>query len=242
MRRGIAADAALLLFAAATIVAAVVVVRGKRNLEVAPTVVQTFQRIAIHNRDKLVASGNILGASTAPTKLIEFSDFQCPFCREFQQTMREFQSRHPNDVAVVYRQFPLPIHAFAHEAAIASECAANEKRFPAFANLLFAEQDSLGSVPWTTFASRAGVQDTTRFKECMASAATAAEVDTDVAVGSRLGITGTPAIIVGDEMLIGALPLDTLESLVSHLRGAAGAVSAAGSQTGLAEARVPSSH
>lgn len=243
MKRKVVGDVALLALAAVAVVAAAAVMRQRRSAELAPVALQSFARIPVSSASDLAGSGNILGSATAPTKLVEFSDFQCPFCRRFQSTMEQFQSRHPKDVAVVYRQFPLRIHAFARDAAVASECAATEKEFPAFANLLFAKQDSLGLLSWATFAVRAGIQDTARFHECLTSARVAAQVDTDIAVGTRLGITGTPAIVIGKEMIIGAVPLDTLETLVAQLQhGASSAPNGVESRTAPGEAPAPFSH
>lgn len=107
----------------------------------------TFERHLLSDTLAMDGNGHWLGASGAKIKLVEFSDFQCPFCLKLDGILQELLSRHPGDVAILYRQFPLSIHRFARQAAIASECAADQHEFPGFASLLFAKHDSVGTLP-----------------------------------------------------------------------------------------------
>jgi protein-disulfide isomerase len=133
-------------------------------------------------------------------------------------TIRALRQRHPGDLAVVYRNFPLTsIHPNALPAAIAAECAGQQGRFDEYASLLFSKQDSLGALSWETLARRARVPDGGAFRQCRA-AAVSAGVARDTLVGAHIGITGTPAVVVGGKMAVGAIPIDTLEKWIADAR------------------------
>jgi protein-disulfide isomerase len=146
--------------------------------------------------------------------LVEFSDFECPFCRRLHRTLAELRTLYPSEVAVIYRHYPLRNHPRAMPAAIASECAAEQGRFEAYANLVFELQDSLGRVAWEQIAVRSGVVDTARFRACRSRGDIRAVVDSDYAAGWRLHLEGTPAMIIGNQLILGATPLDTLRILL----------------------------
>lgn len=163
---------------------------------------------------EIAAGGHAIGRMGAPIILVEFSDFQCPFCRQLHQTLHDLQVRLPGSVSITYRHFPLAGHSLAFSAAVASECAAEAERFTEYARLLFERQDSIGILSWEDFAVRAGIRDTVRFARCRGHSQAVASVRRDIAVGLRLGLEGTPAIIVNGQMIVGAVPLDSLEAFV----------------------------
>ena len=169
--------------------------------------------------EELARSGNLIGSAAARIRLVEFSDFQCPYCAQLQLNLQELRRRHPGQIAVMYRHFPLDGHPQAMPAAIASECAAAQGRFAEFADSVFWHQDSLAALSWSRLADRAGVADTARFKTCLNDPAVRQRIATDVAVGKGLALSGTPAIIVGNELISGAAPVDTLERLIKGLKG-----------------------
>jgi protein-disulfide isomerase len=185
-----------------------------RVASVPPRQGEPFGRFPVRDAAQLATTGNVLGDSEASFRIVEFSDFQCPFCRALHGTLQQLRARYPAELAVVYRQFPLSIHPFARDAAIASECAAAQGGFSEYADLIFAKHDSLGSLPWEVIAARAGITDTALFRECRRGKTATARVDADVAAGTQLAIPGTPALVIGDTMFVGALPFDTLESLL----------------------------
>jgi protein-disulfide isomerase len=123
-------------------------------------------------------------------------------------------------VALVYRHYPLPYHKNAVPAAQASVCAARQGRFEEYHDALFAQQDSLGLIPWTRLASTAGVPDVAEFQSCMQSSVPGSEIERDLQAGTRLGVRGTPAILVNERFISGAPP--GVEELVERaVRGAA---------------------
>lgn len=170
----------------------------------------------VDGAERLANQGHVLGEPTAPIKLVEFSDFQCPYCKQFYAAVEELQRRHPGKVALVYRHFPLRIHPLALPAAVASECAALQGRFESYYSLLFEHQDSIGTTSWQTFASRAGVPNLGAFELCRTTDAAKARVEADIRAAATIGTTGTPTLVLRDEVLGMALPVDSLEKWISR--------------------------
>ncbi len=161
------------------------------------------------------AEGERVGPADAKVTIVEFSDFECPFCRETASRIRAIRERYPHDVALVYRHYPLSYHPHATAAARASICASRQGRFESYHDALFARQDSLGLIAWSRLAADAGVPDVPAFEACMAEAGPSAEIERDLQAGTRLGVRGTPALLVNDRLLYGAPP-GVLEDLVER--------------------------
>jgi protein-disulfide isomerase len=138
--------------------------------------------------------------------IIEFSDFQCPFCKQAADLLKDVSQRYPGQVAVVYRHMPLPTHRYAEGAALATECAAEQGAFEAYHDALFARPDSIGVTTWDTYAERTGVRDLPRFRECMESQRLFTRVEADLRAARRLGFNGTPSFIVNGRGFTGSVP------------------------------------
>ena len=137
-----------------------------------------------------------IGDAVGPVHLIEFGDLECPACRQFHaEVLPKLKRRFGSKVNVSFVHYPLSIHRFARPAARAAECAASQARFGPFVEVVFANQDSLGLKSWTSMARDAGLGDSTTFARCLATI-DAARVDSGVAVARRLGLNGTPTVIV----------------------------------------------
>ena len=170
---------------------------------------------AVGNWAQLVSAGQWLGRRDAPVRIVEFSDFQCPFCARTHPIVETIRRRHPDRVAVLYRHFPLDaIHPYARPAAVASECAAEQGRFGEFATLLFARQDSLGATPWSRFAAQAGVPDAAAFERCVRGSRTMPAVDRDAKAGAETRIEVTPTLVINGMLYPGAVTEAVLDSLV----------------------------
>jgi len=160
------------------------------------------------------------GPVTAPVTIVEFSDYQCPYCKQAQSTLREVMGRYGDRVSLVYKDFPLPIHPEAHRAAQAARCAGDEGKFWEYQDALFAAS-SFDSGALSDIARRVGV-DGARLQDCVASARHTAAVDADVKQGQTLGITATPSFLINGIFLPGAQPLDVFAKIIdSELRLAA---------------------
>lgn len=143
----------------------------------------------------ILPAGRAVGNPGAPIKVIEFMDLECPFCRLSYASVRTVLEKQP-DVAWVFVHMPLAMHRFARPAARAAECAARAGRFGEMVNAIYDRQDSLGLKPWRAYASDAGITDTAAFSRCVAETTGLQKVEDGVAVGRRIGITGTPTVLV----------------------------------------------
>lgn len=165
------------------------------------------------------ASGHRLGRTDARVTITQFSDFQCPYCRMLAERLDVIRNEYGAEVAVVYRHFPLRGHPYAAAAARASECAAAQGRFWAFHDVLFANQDSIGTLEWMRFASDAKVSDLETFANCIANSDVEPAIARDMLAGRGLGVRGTPTFLVNDRLIRGAVSLEDLRELVEAALG-----------------------
>lgn len=163
------------------------------------------------NWREFATAGHRTGPADAPVTMVVFSDFQCPACKVLADQVRTLQRRYPDRIAVLYRHFPLPSHAHAVPAARASECAARQGRFTEYHDALFAGQETLGYTPWDAFARTAGVPDVGAFQRCLAEPGQMVSLVRDIEGGKRLGIRGTPTLLVNGRRYNGVPPMSMLE-------------------------------
>ena len=174
----------------------------------------------VENWAALTSAGQWLGNPRAPVRIVEFSDFQCPFCARTHPAVEAVRRRHPDRVAVLYRHFPLdPIHPYARQAALASECAAAQGRFAEYTTALFGQQDSIGVKTWSRFAADAGVGDSTAFSRCFTDARALANVDRDARAGRENRVEVTPTLVINGTLRPGAVSEAELERLVAQAGG-----------------------
>ncbi|HEX8452343.1 MAG TPA: DsbA family protein [Longimicrobium sp.] len=157
-----------------------------------------------------------VGPDAAPVTVVEFSDFQCPFCRVIAARLDSLRALHPREVAVVYRHYPLRIHPHAVAAARASECAAEQGRFWEMHDAIYREQESIGQLRWGRFAELAGIADSGAFERCMDRVKAHPAIRDDTLAGGRLRVAATPTLLINQYRLTGAPPLDTLRAYVQR--------------------------
>jgi protein-disulfide isomerase len=175
------------------------------------------------------AVDHILGNMDAPITLVEYSDFECPFCKRFHPTVVELLENNPDKLRWVYRHFPLGFHnPGAQKQAEASECVAELKGNDAFwqySDLIYARTTSNGTgFPLDRLqplAEELGV-DRDAFAECMESERMVARVQQDIDNGISIGVSGTPMAVIlnnsGEARIVaGALPLSQLQGIVDEL-------------------------
>lgn len=154
------------------------------------------------------ATGPSKGPADAPVVLIEFSDYQCPFCKRAEPTVLEILAKYPNQVRLVYRHMPLDgLHPRARAAAIAAVCAEQQGKFWEYHDMLFANQQALSDADLDKYATSVGL-DAAVFKTCRQDPATETRVNTDATAARAAGLTGTPAFFVNGILVSGARPLD----------------------------------
>jgi len=156
----------------------------------------------------MLPAARFIGDRDAPITIVEFMDLQCPFCRRFNSAVAAARATYPNQIATAFVHFPLAGHGQAHAAAHAVECAGTFGKFATTVDVLFENQPFLGKRPWSAFAAGAGVADTAAFAKCMADSTTSGNIDVGLALGKKIGITGTPTIFLNGWRYVGA-PSDT---------------------------------
>jgi protein-disulfide isomerase len=173
----------------------------------------------VSNWQRYASVGHRMGPERAAVIVTVFSDFECPACRILAANLDLLRARYPEDLAVIYRHFPLASHAHAAPAARASECAAEQGRFREYHDALFADQDSLGLWSWERFAANAQMPDSAAFARCIARDGSPAALARDSAAANELGVRGTPMLLINGARVDGTPPLPTLERLVLEARG-----------------------
>jgi protein-disulfide isomerase len=156
-----------------------------------------------------------LGKGEAPVTLVEFSDFQCPFCQAAAPTLKQVEQKFGDKVQIIYRQFPLTnIHPFAFKAAEASLCANEQGKFWPMHDAMFADQKKLAVSDLKQTARRLGM-DGKKFDGCLDSGRYVEQIQNDQKEGQRIGVTGTPAMFInGTSVDGGAVPFSVLDGLI----------------------------
>jgi len=159
-------------------------------------------------RAEVAATGPSKGPANAPVTVIEFSDYQCPFCKRAEPTIQAVLEKYPTQVRVVYRHMPLDgLHPRARAAAIAAVCAEKQEKFWPYHEELFANQTALNDEDLDKYAGAAGL-DVAAFKTCRQSPEAAQRVQVDADAARAVGITGTPAFLINGILISGARPFE----------------------------------
>ena len=156
----------------------------------------------------------VRGDQDAPVTIVEFSDFQCPYCQSIESTLKAVLDKYKGKVRLGFRDFPLKqIHPMAQQAAEASRCAGDQGRFWEYHDLLYSNQTRLDSRGLTEHARVAGL-DVPRFTACLSSGKFRAPVEGDIQAGATYGVSGTPAFFVNGVFLSGAQPASAFEKII----------------------------
>jgi predicted DsbA family dithiol-disulfide isomerase len=167
-------------------------------------------------RTQVEPVGPSRGPADAPITIVEFSDYQCPFCRRVEPTVHEVLKRNEGKVRFVFRHFPLDrIHPQARGASEAAACADEQGKFWEYHAELFAENAQLDRPGLDAVAQKTGL-DATAFKTCMDERKTQALVQKDVDAGSAAGVSGTPAFFINGIPLRGALPAEDFQRVIDE--------------------------
>ncbi len=154
------------------------------------------------------------GPETAPVTIIEFSDYECPFCKRAEPTVAQVLKTYGDKVRFVYRHYPLEFHAKARPAAEAAACAAAQGKFWEYHDKVFASDD-LGETKLKAIAGELGL-DQAKFDACLANHERKSEVDQDMADASAVGVTGTPAFFINGRMISGAQPFEKFKEIIDE--------------------------
>jgi protein-disulfide isomerase len=155
------------------------------------------------------------GPDSAPITIVEFSDFQCPFCARVVPTLKQIEDTYKGSVRVVWKHLPLSIHKDALNAAVAAEAAGRQGKFWEFHDRLFANQDKLGPDDLQQHARELQL-DMSRFGADVMNAAEKARIEADVEEADALGVMSTPSIFINGRFISGARPFETFAKIIDE--------------------------
>jgi len=156
-----------------------------------------------------------LGSKNAPITIVEFSDFQCPFCGRAEPTLKQVRDKYGDKVRLIYMDFPLGIHDHAIDAASAGRCAGEQGKFWQFHDAMFADQSKLKPDDLKADAKKLGL-DTAKFDDCFDKGKYKAEIEADMQQGHDLGVDGTPAFYINGRPLQGAQPFERFQNTIDE--------------------------
>ncbi len=175
---------------------------------------QKVETLLAPPRIVVAGEGHAKGPADAPITLIEFSDYQCPFCRRAEPAVEQVLKEYAGRVRFVYRHFPLEeIHPLARGASEAALCADEQGHFWEYHAQLFGESQGLAAEQLEHYASEAKL-DVAAFKACLAARRGDARIDQDLADGKAAGVTGTPAFFVNGIPISGAQPVEEFRKVI----------------------------
>jgi protein-disulfide isomerase len=158
--------------------------------------------------------GFVRGAKEAPVTIVEFSDFQCPFCKNATATVKQVMDKYPGKVKWIFRDFPLAsVHPAAPKAHEAARCAADQGKFWEYHDVLFEKSPRQSPDDLKQYAKDLKL-DAASFTQCLDSGKHEPAVTKDIEEGSRLGVTGTPTFFINGRQLVGAQPLTAFQKII----------------------------
>ena len=178
---------------------------------------KTTVRVRLEPPRQAVAAANspAKGPAKAPIEMIEFSDFQCPFCQRANPTVDQVLHAYGDRIRFVYRHFPLPNHPNARPAAEAAQCAAEQGKFWPYHDKLFASGGRLSDSDLKQHAAELGL-DTQTFNACVDGRKSKAQVDADLQAGEEAGVNGTPAFFINGRLISGAQPFGEFKRIIDE--------------------------
>lgn len=164
-----------------------------------------------------IGSSPFFGSKTAKVQIVEFSDFQCPFCSRAAATVTQLKKEYGNKVQLAFKQYPLPMHAQAKPAAEASLCVNDQgsDKFWKYHDKLFANTDKLDMDSLKKYAKEVGAKED-QFNQCMESKKFGAAVDSDIEYGNKLGVRSTPTFFINGRLVSGAQPLEAFKEIIDE--------------------------
>lgn len=164
-----------------------------------------------------VGDAPFVGKADAKVTIVEFSDFQCPFCQKGAGVMEEVKKKYGNKVKIAFKNYPLPFHNNAKTAANAGLCA-NEQgvdKFWKMHDAMFADQGNLTNEGLVKMAKKIGLKESD-FKTCLEANKFASKVESDIVEGQNVGVKSTPTFFVNGKMISGAVPLEQFSEVIDQ--------------------------
>ncbi len=171
----------------------------------------TMERVQIETGD-----APMIGKKDAKVQIIEFSDFQCPYCSRGAETMHAIVKKYGSKVAVTFKNYPLPFHERAQPAAEMGLCVkkvGGDSNFWKFHDIAFKNQDKLDNENLVKFAKEAGANEA-KAKECYDKGEFKAQIQKDSEYGNKVGVRSTPTFFINGQMVAGALPVEQFSEMI----------------------------
>jgi protein-disulfide isomerase len=163
----------------------------------------------------VAANDPVRGVESAPVTIVEFSDYQCPFCARVNPTLDQVRKAYGDKVKIVFKDFPLPNHPQAPKASEAAHCAGEQGKYWELHDLMFANQRALNVPELKQYASTLGL-DAAKFTQCLDSGKHAGLVAAGMAQGERMGVNSTPTLYINGRPLIGAQPFEAFKAVIDE--------------------------
>src|SRR5574340_928408 len=161
------------------------------------------------------ATGPSRGPHDAPITIVEFSDYQCPYCVRAEPTVKDLMAAYPGKIRLVYRDYPLPSHELAPKAAEAAHCAGDQDKYWEMHDRLFASNGKLSVSDLKAYAREVGV-DGAKFDKCLDSGEKGSVVALHQKAGETAGVSGTPAFFVNGRLISGAQPIEAFKTIIDQ--------------------------
>jgi len=161
------------------------------------------------------AADPVRGNPSAPITIVEFSDYQCPFCARVNPTLAKVRETYGDRVKIIFKDYPLPNHPQAPKAAEAARCAGEQQKYWEMHDAMFANQRAL-EVPMLKQTARAIGLNGAAFDQCVDSGKYAAIVESGTELGNKMGVNSTPTLYVNGRPLIGAMPFENFKQIIDE--------------------------
>lgn len=156
----------------------------------------------------------VKGSRSSPVVLVEFADYECPYCQKINPQLKKLEADYTNQIAIAYKDLPLPMHHKAEKAAEAARCAGDQGKFWEMHDVLFAS--NLLQLDELKEHARVLKLDTGQFDQCLDNGVHTADVKNDLEEGKGLGLTGTPSFFINNHFISGAQDYDALRSIIDQ--------------------------
>ena len=175
-----------------------------------------FEKLLSDRAEVEIGNSPVKGDKKADYTIIAFSDFQCPFCKRGDDTMKELQKKYDKKIKYVFKHFPLGFHPEAANASKAAWAAGKQEKFFEYHDKLFENQGKLGDELYVQIAKDLGL-DVVKFNKDRAGDEAQKQIDSDMKQAQEVGIQGTPGFILNGVKVYGAYPVDHFEKIISRL-------------------------
>ncbi|HVM71541.1 MAG TPA: DsbA family protein [Anaerolineales bacterium] len=157
-----------------------------------------------------------VGPSNAPITIVEFSDYQCPYCQAWDlQVYQQLMASYPNKIRFVYRDLPLPMHPEAVPAAEAADCAGEQGAYWKYHDALFNQQYGLNRAAYEHYAADLGL-NSKAFAACLDSQRYLSKIQANANDAANVGLNSTPSFVINGRVLIGALPFSDFKTVIDE--------------------------